>query len=165
LAKRENTGVYDDYGPENPYWTDEEDDAEDVKVEIPVNDVLEKAKKNINQVKGNKIESFQGRDSPKPEGFKVKVSMANEEQPAKKQKIDETGLVTKHTPPPPPSAAQVVAKAIEKERKRKRVGSRGLSPSPVPPSPKTPPSLPSTPLMLDESDPSNSFLSSINERR
>jgi hypothetical protein len=141
LAKRENHDVYDDYGPENPYWTDEEEEEEE-KLQVVQNTQLEKVKK---------------KKSPKPDGFKTKVSLL-EEQPAKKQKTEGGSTPVSTATPPPPSAAQVVAREIEKEKKRKRAGSRGLSPSPAPSSPKTPPS-------VLEDDPSPMDSRSTHDRR
>ncbi len=144
MAKRENLDVYDDFGPENPYWSDEDDEQEKEKekLESQTNALLEKVKKAT-----GKISSAPG--SPKTEGgLKIKLSLSDE-QPAKKQKLDREGSA-----PPPPSAAEVVARQIEKERRRKgRSGSRGPSASPAPSSPSTPSIAPSTPQAMDD-DPS-----------
>ena len=145
LVKREHQDVYTDLGPENPYWSDEEDDDEDTDKDGRggelANPALEKAKRAKLHARsgGNSPVFSTASASPAPEPSKLKSSLSSNQPAAKRQKLQKddgsgsrSGSVSRQgsqSPPPPPSAAQVIKKL---ERAQKRRGSRGPSASPAP---------------------------------
>ena len=99
----------------------QEEELEEEKVELPINRALEKAKKK-SKVNGEPISiSNESEKRPSIE------SLPEQENPAKRQKVDDTN-------PPPPSAEQVI-KQKRKEESRKARNSRGPSASPAPSTP------------------------------
>ncbi len=135
--KRENNDVYDELGPENPYWSDleEDEDVHDTSVNPnteKTNTALESAKKRqADAMIESAPPSRTASASPVPSD--ISKRRADSSQPSKKvkrEKFDPDSGV----PPPPPSAKHVL-KQLEKQQRRK--GSRGPSASPAP---QTPPS-------------------------
>ncbi|KAJ3357341.1 hypothetical protein HDU91_005412 [Kappamyces sp. JEL0680] len=147
LFKRENLDVYDGLGgPENPYWSDLDEDDEDAKSSGELakppgektNSVLAMAKKRQqrNDTGSSTPPSRATSASPAPDAalkLGARTSSSNSLQPAKRQKRDDDAKpMDADSPPPPPSGLSVLK---QKLRQEKRKGSRGPSASPRPQSP------------------------------